>query len=63
MPAWSSRGTGCSCARVEETGGVDRAGPVQLRHDGAVDRIARRIAALLRSEYELVHVVEKGPVP
>jgi uncharacterized protein len=51
----------CSCACAEETGDPHVAGPVQVRHDAAVDRVTRRVAALLGSEYELIHIVERGP--
>lgn len=54
-------GDACSCACAEETGDPHVAGPVQLRHDAAVDRVTRRVAALLGSEYELIHVIERGP--
>ncbi len=54
-------GDACSCACAEETGDPHVAGPVQLRHDAAVDRVTRRVAALLGSEYELIHIVERGP--
>lgn len=54
---------GCACARAEETGAVDRTGPVQLRHDRVVARVARRVLAVLGDEFERIHVVERGPNP
>jgi uncharacterized protein len=54
---------GCACASAEETGDPRLAGPVQLRHDRIVARVAERLAALIGSEYELIHVVEQGHRP
>lgn len=52
---------GCACASAEETGDPRLAGPVQLRHDRAVERITVRLAARLGAEFERIHVVERGP--
>lgn len=53
----------CSCAHAEETGDPGIPGPVQLRHDEVVDRVTRSVAALLGAEFELIHIVERGPSP
>jgi uncharacterized protein len=53
----------CTCARKEETGDHRADGPIKLRHDRAVERVAQRVAALLQSEYTLVEVAEQGRTP
>lgn len=53
----------CSCARREETGDVAVVGRVQLRHDEALARVARRVAAVIEAEFESIHIVERGPAP
>lgn len=61
LPSRRSAGpTGrCACANAEETGDPTTAGPVLERHDRAVAAVGRRLSGLLRSEYELVKVVEQ----
>jgi len=61
IPAAPTGGSACACASAEETGDPTLAGPVQLRHDRAVARVAQRLATLLGSEYERIHIRERGP--
>lgn len=63
LPGPSEGCTGCACANAEETGDPRVAGAAQLRHDRAVERVALRLASLLSTEYELLHIVERGPSP
>lgn len=56
-----ARVDGCSCAAVEETGDPAIAGRVRLRHDEVLDRVTRRVAARLGSDYERIHITERGP--
>jgi uncharacterized protein len=63
LPPPRAMSEGCACASAEETGDPQLAGPVQLRHDHILARVAERLAALIGSEYELIHVVERGHRP
>ncbi|HWB76946.1 MAG TPA: radical SAM protein [Nannocystaceae bacterium] len=63
LPAPRAVASGCACASAEETGDPRVAGPVQLRHDRSLARVAERLAARIGSEYELIHVVERGHTP
>lgn len=63
LPGPRGGGGGCSCANAEETGDPRVAGAAQLRHDRAVERVSLRLATLLSAEYELLHIVERGPRP
>ena len=63
LPGPQAGGAGCACANAEETGDPRVAGAVQLRHDRAVQRVGLRLATLLCAEYELLHIVERGPCP
>ena len=63
LPAPHAVASGCACASAEETGDPKVAGPVQLRHDRSLAQLAERLAARIGSEYELIHVVERGPTP
>lgn len=61
LPQARPNGAACACANAEETGDPLLAGRVQTRHDRAVERIAQRLATLLGREYELLHILERGP--
>ncbi len=61
LPGLHAGAAGCSCANAEETGDDRLAGAVQMRHDRAVERVGRRLATLIGSEHELLHIVERGP--
>lgn len=63
IPRPAASGTACACASAEETGDPGLAGPVQLRHDRAVERVAVRLAGLLGTEYEQIHIRERGRTP
>lgn len=63
FPEPRASGAGCACANAEETGNPRLAGAAQLRHDRAVERVSLRLATLLSAEYELLHIVERGPRP
>lgn len=63
LPAPHALAEGCACASAEETGDPRVAGPVQLRHDRSLAQVAQRLASRIGSEYELIHVVERGHTP